>query len=556
MTTADPEAWQELRRRADELAVLNDLARRLAALRDPREVLSEVARQARRLLGVDVAYIMLLHDDLLRIDVVDGTIGSSMRGIELDRGSGLGGAILRTGQPLWSERYLDDQRFPHRRSVDAAAASEQLGGILGVPMIVGEETIGVLLAADRRPRTFADREVALLAALAAHAAVAIRNADLFDRQRAAAAELSEANEALRRSNDQRQRANDLRDSLNDAVIKGGGLSAVAAVLERVARVEIEIRDADDRTLIGVRRETPGAQVPVLLPSGSAGSVIARSDPPPDDEALRLLRIGATSVAIVTASQRSLTEAELRSRGEFMHALLASDAGEESLRRRGRAIGIDLDSVRTVAAFDAGTSDPTPVAQLVARLTGEIGGWSAVHAGLMVVLLPTATVESVRATITRTADGSPLPAAVGLSPCVGGSVGVRSAYESARQTTVVLAALGRTRECAAAAELGIYRSLFSQAGRGELAEFVRLTIGPLLDHDRRRQRDLAVTLQTYLEQAQHHARTCATLHVHPNTLYQRLDRINELLGDTWKDPSHTLEVQLALRLHRLLGAVEE
>ena len=65
----------ELRRRADELAVLNDLARRLAALHDTREVLDEVARQARRLLGVDVAYIMLLRAERLRIEVVDGAMG-------------------------------------------------------------------------------------------------------------------------------------------------------------------------------------------------------------------------------------------------------------------------------------------------------------------------------------------------------------------------------------------------------------------------------------------------------------------------------------------------
>ena len=39
-------------RHADELGVLNDLARGLAALRDPREVVAEVAAQARRLLAV------------------------------------------------------------------------------------------------------------------------------------------------------------------------------------------------------------------------------------------------------------------------------------------------------------------------------------------------------------------------------------------------------------------------------------------------------------------------------------------------------------------------
>ncbi|MBC7631716.1 hypothetical protein, partial [Aeromicrobium sp.] len=74
----------ERKRHGDELTVLNDLARRLTSLRDSVEVLQEVAVQARRLLGVDVAYIMLLQaDDVLRIEVLDGTLGSIMRGIEL-----------------------------------------------------------------------------------------------------------------------------------------------------------------------------------------------------------------------------------------------------------------------------------------------------------------------------------------------------------------------------------------------------------------------------------------------------------------------------------------
>src|SRR6476661_11084329 len=191
------ESVSELRRRAEELAVLNDLARRLAALHDTREVLDEVARQARRLLGVDVAYIMLLRDGRLRIEVVDGAMGSAMRGIELESGQGLGGQVLATGRPLTSERYLEDTRFPHGQGTDAAALSEQLGGILGVPLVVGDDTLGVLLAAERRPRAFGDRDVELLAGLAAHAALALRTADLFDRERAAAADLRSANESLR-----------------------------------------------------------------------------------------------------------------------------------------------------------------------------------------------------------------------------------------------------------------------------------------------------------------------------------------------------------------------
>jgi hypothetical protein len=124
----------ERKRQAERLTVLNDLARRLTVMHDPADVLQEVAGQARRLLGVDVAYIMLLREDgVLRIEVVDGTLGTGMRGIELAPGVGLGGEVLRTGRPIWSSDYLADRAFPHASPVDEAAAGERLNGILGVP---------------------------------------------------------------------------------------------------------------------------------------------------------------------------------------------------------------------------------------------------------------------------------------------------------------------------------------------------------------------------------------------------------------------------------------
>jgi len=47
------------------------------------------------------------------------------------------------------------------------------------------------------------------------------------------------------------------------------------------------------------------------------------------------------------------------------------------------------------------------------------------------------------------------------------------------------------------------------------------------------------------------KTKDALHVHVNTVTQRLDRIAQLLGPDWNCPERALELQLALRLHRLL-----
>ena len=53
---------RQRQQRVVELAALNDIATRLAAVPDPADLLVEVVDQARRLLGVDLSYLALLDD--------------------------------------------------------------------------------------------------------------------------------------------------------------------------------------------------------------------------------------------------------------------------------------------------------------------------------------------------------------------------------------------------------------------------------------------------------------------------------------------------------------
>jgi DNA-binding PucR family transcriptional regulator len=234
----------------------------------------------------------------------------------------------------------------------------------------------------------------------------------------------------------------------------------------------------------------------------------------------------------------------------VHALLASDADEASLVRRARTIGIDLHAVAAVAVVDPEPVGTTVAAAFAARLAADLRGWSASHAGQVVVLVP-AGVEDAREVADRLSGPDTAPT-TGLATSAGGPSGVRAAHEEARQTAALLLALDRAGSCAVGDDLGLYRSLFSRSGRSGLSTYVSSTVGRLLDHDRERQRDLAATLEAYLEHARHHARTCEALHIHPNPLYQRLDRITEVLGPQWKEPGRALELQVALRLHRLMG----
>ncbi|MFI9269454.1 helix-turn-helix domain-containing protein [Kitasatospora sp. NPDC052896] len=88
-----------------------------------------------------------------------------------------------------------------------------------------------------------------------------------------------------------------------------------------------------------------------------------------------------------------------------------------------------------------------------------------------------------------------------------------------------------------------------AGDVDPADFLRRTLGPLLDHDARRGTELVPTLAAYFAAGGSPTRAAEALFVHPNTVARRLDRVATLLDDpAWHRPARALDLQLALRLH--------
>ncbi|NUR05934.1 MAG: helix-turn-helix domain-containing protein, partial [Nocardioidaceae bacterium] len=142
------------------------------------------------------------------------------------------------------------------------------------------------------------------------------------------------------------------------------------------------------------------------------------------------------------------------------------------------------------------------------------------------------------------------ATVGAAPAPPGPAGLPATYAEARRCLDTLLTLGRSGEVADPAGLGLARLLLGQNGPGELDEFVEAMVGPVLAYDAKRGTELVATLEAWFACGARPAETAKRLHVHPNTVAQRLDRIGTLLGDDWRDPARGLDVQLALRLWRL------
>lgn len=206
----------------------------------------------------------------------------------------------------------------------------------------------------------------------------------------------------------------------------------------------------------------------------------------------------------------------------------------------------------------------PYAVVVAEIVGERGravdagasvaaargGLAAVHDGRLVLALPHLSPADagalVSAEVARRTGRAPTAGVAGPAP---GAHGIRAGHAEALRCLSTLRSLGRTGETAGSADLGFVGLLL--ADDRDVPAYVRSVLGPVLDYDERRGTELVTTLRTYFAEGGAVARTATALHLHANTVTQRLDRVARLLGGDWAGPERRLEVQLALRLEALV-----
>ncbi|MDL1885916.1 PucR family transcriptional regulator, partial [Anaerolineae bacterium CFX8] len=88
----------------------------------------------------------------------------------------------------------------------------------------------------------------------------------------------------------------------------------------------------------------------------------------------------------------------------------------------------------------------------------------------------------------------------------------------------------------------------------LRRFYQDTLGPLVEHDERKQGELIRTLNGFFEANGNLAKAASDLDVHRNTLVYRLERISELTEMNLDDADNRLILHLALKVQRVLATV--
>ena len=547
-------------------------------------VLTAIVRRARQLLGTDVSYLTL--NDPARGDtymrVTDGSVSARFQALRLPMGAGLGGLVAQTSAPYATASYFTDARFRHTHEINDGVREEGLVAILGVPLIRGSQVIGVLFAADRSERAFDRSEVALLGSLAAHAAIALDNARLLEETRAALDELSAASRELRAHTVSVERAAGAHDRFIDVVLRGGGVEDVATAVTEALGGTITVLDEEGRVTPGPDAEPAGVELPpdpaaaldlarstgrtvrdgswwtaaVTVDSELLGGLVLHRDAALSDADQRILERAALVTALLLLIRRTAGEAENRVRGELLEELLGSTVRDpDGVRERARRLGADLDRPHAVVVVRVEERCRARALAAAAHVAATRGGLAGTHDGCVVLCLPDLAPGVAASTVHRDLGNAGVgPVTVGAAGPARGPDAVAAAHAEAGRCAATLVALGRTGGSASAEELGFFGLLVGD-GR-DVRGFVEATLAPVLEYDARRGTDLVATLQAYFDAGASPARAAETLQVHVNTVTQRLDRVSRLIGKEWSSPERALEVQLALRLHRLTGGVAD
>ena len=547
------------KKREAELSILVDVARELASARDPGGVLDTIVHRTRTLLGADVAYLTLYDeargDTYMR--ATDGSVSAAFQQLRLPLGAGLGGLVAETYKPYWAADYPSDRRFRHTTPIDHAVGEEGLVAICGTPLIVDGAFVGVLFAANRTRRPFSRDEVSLLGSLAALAAVTIV-------QVRAAAETAAALDQLSAAHAGTEHAAAAHDRFAGIVLSGGDVDAIAAALAELLDVWVVLVDAVGNEL-AVAGSPPGTTVPWqesesgrLTRIGDCWVVAATAK----RERLGALVIGgvdnlsgadqriveraAVVTALVLLFRRQAAEQSQRAQADLLADVLSGSADARTLTDRLRLLAPSRRHDRLVVAVCRG--DHSAVRARIPALLEDRLVLLGPYAGDLVLLL--ALPDAVTAARGLADVAKRTGVTIGATgPAAWGSALVEAHRQAARLATTMLR-LGRSGESATPDDLGVAGLV--GAGEVDVRAHVEQVLGSVLQYDAQRGTDLVGTLHAYFAAGQSPTRAATALHIHPNTVQQRLDRIRALLGDGWQQPDRALDVQVALRLLAALG----
>jgi GAF domain-containing protein len=581
-------ASSELRALREENRTLYGVIKLVSSSLELVPMLQGVVDLATEATGCHACFIYLLSDGELTIRAASPVFGEAVDNVRFSVQEGLTGWVARHRTP----EFIRDQAMADSRMKYVPLLQEEhFQSMAAVPILSrAGETIGVIVLHTKAPHEFGEDTLKLLVHIASLVSGAIENAQLYDQQRrrldtlTGISELAQQVAAAGGVGDLGQVVVGGTHRLLDAQVcqlfrleaGGTGLQLLASVPEDLPAPSTASADGLMLAALkgrGARRSAaplwPSVQTADLLvtPLSSGGEslgLLCAGSPPErafGDEDAEIARAIAhlAAVAIKRAELiEGLTNANIIK--DLFEALAAGAAGFAAAKAA--EVRCDLVAPYLIVlgepggARRQGSGEWRTAAEALARGLAELAPRSAIESGpgpvRALLGFGSSRPPLIDALLRELRElGQASGAVVGVSEIRRGASEAPRSYREARDAATIARALLPDGGAIAYSEVGAYRYLVQIGAEEAPRDRMRAAVDALIAYDQKRRTALLDTLERYLSERRSVIESARALYIHPNTLRQRLGRIEELTG-LRLDEDDLLSLELAIKLARLHG----
>jgi PAS domain S-box-containing protein len=230
--------YKDVQRRADNLALINQVSQALTQVLEPKQVLETVVKAIGLLLECDQGLVFQLDpaDGKYALAATFGVTKADLGDLRYAPGEGLVGHVAATCARLLIPDTTQEPLFEE--------GPVPIGSMLCVPMMAGNQVIGVLAAGNSQKHALTESDRVLLTTLADQSAVALESARLFASTQQAAVQLSLLNVIGRQAAAQLE-LSEMLDTTVNALHQNLGFYRVAVLLVAEESQELSFAAANE-----------------------------------------------------------------------------------------------------------------------------------------------------------------------------------------------------------------------------------------------------------------------------------------------------------------------
>lgn len=594
-------AMDSNRRTEKLIEVIHDISSSL----DLNQLLKKIVNNALDVIPFADAGLLHLYDPEIDRLTPKGVVGfdeEKIQHFKLRVGESIAGKVYQDGIPRVYNSHMtafagmSDISEENLYHLNYSRDLSNLHSLLCVPVSSGSKKLGVMVVHKfQADRTFLEQDLFLLQGFASQAAIAIQNASMYTQVKTTLEELAELSKQLQIKNEFLQRRDEIHRQLLQISLQNQGIKPIISFLNKMINKPVAFFDYIENKFHGF----PSQTFPVV--SLDEMDMLIFSKPRPNHVYLKIcdsvkesflyvhpIWLGSVFLGfvmvetasahlsefdIITVEQSSsilalewvkrqtLTEMYYKKTHEFFHQLL-ENKDPELLKKKGKEFGLSAFSFGLVGLFDmqsAGDQQKldAEIQRFILRLKNALQGREMILFGFhhQVTLLITLKhpehvqqiIHTIQSVITQWEQEGNDHIKGGVGSVVEGIDNLAKSYEEAKRTLSYLNKTNRAR-LLRYEDLGVNR-LFVNHSQQEIERFVEEIFAPLRANGKNS--SLEQTLLVYMATNRSVNETTKKLHIHFNTLYQRLKKIEELLNVNFQNYEDVLKLQLACFLKETL-----